>query len=185
MKKFHILLLAIISLTLSSCAYLEGLSNPKQEDLSFLEKGVKIDIKKFFTGDVEAFAIMQDENEKVISTQTIKINGRWTDNKGVIQHEFVYYGGEKDSRTWLMTLNPDGTFEATGHEVAVMARGRQAGNLAQMVYTLLVPGVEGKQEAKFEDTMYLVDEKSMILISKFQKKNGEKGTYTISLKKIN
>lgn len=183
---FRFVAFIALASALSSCAYVDKLLSPhRATELDYLDKSTKIDIKKFFTGDVEAFAIIQDENAKIIGTYSSKINGKWDENKGVIQHNFIDDSGNKENRTWLITLQPDGTFEVVGHDFTKTADGKQLGNAAQMIYSLIVRTKEGKEEVKFEDKMYLVDEKSMILISNFTKPNGDTGKKIVSLRKIN
>jgi Protein of unknown function (DUF3833) len=173
--------IAVIS-SLSSCAYFESLN--KSPDLDYLDKGAKMDIKKFFNGEVEGFAITKDEDDKIIGTQTIKITGKWEENKGVVQQNFVYSDGKKDNRTWLITINPDGTFDAVGHDVSSLGKGKQSGNAAQMTYSLLIVGKKDtKQEMKFEDRIYLIDEKSAIMISNFGGGYNPFGQTVFSLKK--
>ncbi len=158
--------------------------------LDYIESSSKLDIKKFFNGDIEAFSIKQDENEKIIGTAIIKISGKWDENKGTIQQNFVYNDGTKDSRTWLITLNSDGTFDAIGHDVSSPAQGKQIGNAALSNYTLAFGSKAAKEEVSFDDRMYMVDEKSMIMISSFKKLGSKSvgknlsGKSIISLKKI-
>jgi hypothetical protein len=184
MKNFSRFFLAVFFVSsLSSCAFLDRFN--KAPELDFLDRGSKIDLKKFFNGEIEAFAITQDENGKISGTQTAKISGKWDENKGVIQQNFIYADGTKDSRTWLITINSDGTFDAVGHDVTSPAKGKQSGNAAQMIYSLSLAGKDGKQEVKFEDKMYLVDDKSMIMISNFKRGYSSSGKSIFSLKKIN
>ena len=186
MKKLsQLTLIAALIVNISSCAFLDKLSKPQMSELDSLEKGgTKMDYKKFFTGDIEYFAITKNAEDKIISTQTAKINGKWDENKGVVQQNFFNSDGSKDSRTWLITLNADGTFEASGHNVASEAKGRQTGNAAQLFYSLMLKTAEGKEEVNFDDKIYLVDDKSAIMVSKSKKKSGSIITTTVSLKKI-
>jgi hypothetical protein len=166
MKKFLRFSTAVIAISmLSSCAYFENLFSKKQiAELDSLETAPKIDIKKFFNGDVEGFAITQDSSGKIIGTIQVKISGKWDENKGEIKQNFIYDGTTKDSRIWLVTVNVDGTFDAIGHDFVAPAQGKQVGNALQMLYTLNLMDQGSKQPVGFEDKMYLVDEKSMIEI---------------------
>lgn len=192
MKKFlKILALVTITLSLPSCVLFEGLSSKKiVEPLDYIEGATKLDIKKFFDGNIEAFGIKQNSVGKIISTSTVKITAKWDENKGTIQQNFFYQDGSKDNRTWLITVNSDGTFGAVGHDVFVPAQGKQIGNAAQSSYGLMVSQKGIKTEVSYEDRMYLVDEKSMIVISKFFTKGSTKedqdtsGKIIFSLKKI-
>ena len=186
MKKFLRFSTAIIAISmLSSCAYFENLFAKKQiAELDSLETAPKIDIKKFFNGDIEGFAITQDSAGKIIGTVQVKISGKWDENKGEIKQNFIYDSATKDSRIWLVTVNADGTFDAIGHDFTAPAQGKQIGNAAQMLYSLNLMDQGSKQAVRFEDKMYLVDEKSMIEISTYKKANGISGKTITSLKKI-
>ncbi len=183
MKKISsaILLLSL----LPSCAALNNFNKPSE--LDSISKGAKFDIKKFFEGDVEGFAIIQDSSGKIIDTEALKINGKWDGNKGVIQQNFVYASGNKDSRTWLITMDESGsTFSAIGHDIAAPAQGKQVGNAMQMIYALMLPGKMDKQKVKvnFEDKIYLVDDESAIMISNFAAGFSSPSKSIISLKKV-
>lgn len=182
MKK--ILSAILLASLLSSCALLQNFRKPAEIDS--LDKGAKFDVKKFFNGDIEGFALIQDQDGKIIDTETLKINGKWDDNKGVIQQNFVYGSGAKDNRTWLITLDDNGsTFEAVGHDVVVAAQGKQVGNAMQMSYTLSISNKGEKQKISFDDRIYLIDEKSAIMISKSTIGFSSSKKFIISLKKLN
>lgn len=172
----------IFASLISSCAMVDKFNKPT--DIDYLERGAKIDMKRFFNGDLEGFAITQDETGKITGTQTVKINGKWEENKGVVQYSVSYSDGKKDSRTWLITANDDGTFDAVGHDVAGPAKGKQVGNAAQMIYTLLQASPQGKKEVKFEERMYLVDDKSMIMVVNIKKGFQASGKSIVSIKKL-
>lgn len=162
---------AIITLSLSSCAQLQGYFAPKAPpQLDYLSGATKMDIKKFFNGDIEGFAIKQDATGKITGTMTVKMNGKWEDEKGVLQQNFVNADGTKDSRTWLITVDADGTYDAVGHNVIAPAKGIQLGNAAQSLYSLMLAAKMGKEEVAYEEKIYLVDEKSAIMIVNFTNK---------------
>ncbi len=178
MKNFSKIFTAtIISLSLSSCAVMQNFLAPKPApQLDYIDGATKMDIKKFFNGDVDGFAIKQDSTGKIVGTVTAKINGKWDENKGVIQQNFVYSDGTKDSRTWLVTVDSDGTFDAVGHDVSVPAKGKQSGNAAQSLYSLVLGAKGEKIQVNFEERMYLIDEKSMIMIVNFDKKKSDQNS---------
>lgn len=181
----RILFSIIFLFTLSSCAALQNMISPKASfsEVNTVSSAGRIDIKNFFNGDLEGFAITKDQNDKITDVNTIKVEGSWEGNKGVIKKTYFYSTGKKDSRTWLVTVNNDGTFDAVGHDVASPGRGRQIGNVAQMIYSLLVPENGVKSEVRFEDKMYMVDKNSMIMITSFKKAYGS-GTNITSLSKV-
>lgn len=184
MKKISLVI--FLALFVSSCSFIQGLRKPVEIDS--LDKGAKFDMKKFFSGDIEGFALIQDQNGKIIDTEILKINGKWDDNKGVIQQNFTYGSGAKDSRTWLITIDESGSFSAVGHDVVVAAQGKQVGNAMQMAYSLLVSNKSEnkteKQKTNFDDRIYLIDEKSAIMISTSTVGFSSSKKSIISLKKL-
>lgn len=190
--KIRIYLAAIISsLILSSCANFQQKKQYQAPELDYLtENTTNANIKDFFNGEVEAFAITQDKNGKINGSYTAEINGKWNDNRGTIEQSFVKNDGSKEYRTWLITLEDEGKFTAIGHDVASPGKGKQIGNAVQMLYTLSLEGHDaegfstGKEDVKFEDTIYAVDENSMIMISNMIKGNNYVGKTIVSLKKL-
>jgi len=172
MKNFSkISLIALTLVATSSCALVEKFMAPKPlPQIDYLEGAQKMDIKKFFDGDIAGFAIKQGENGKIIETQSITVSASWDENKGVIKKNAVANDGTKDIRTWLITVNSDGTFDAVGHDVASPAKGKQIGNAAQSFYSLMVNDKSGREEVEFEERMYLVSDDQMMMITNFKRK---------------
>jgi hypothetical protein len=169
-----------ILLILASCQHkLSFVSEPPLDHL----QSSKIDISKFFNGQLEGFAIIRDNSGNIISKEIINVDARWDQNKGKINWEYLK-DGKRDTRTWLITLNTDGTFDAFGHDAVVPGVGRQVGNASQMLYILMEKDGITKSEVKFSDKTYLVDENSAIVISKFGSKFGDKKEKIISLIKV-
>ncbi len=174
----------LLSLTLLFCvASCASLLSKKPQEIDYLDNSLKMDVKSFFTGDIEAFSIVRNSHDKIISTTTAKLNGKWEENRGVLKYDFTYLDGSKDSRTWFITLNSDSSFEIVGHDVAAGFSGSQIGNVAYMNYVLVSRGNKGQIRTNYEDKMYLVNEKSMILITKFKRVGGDSGTVITSLRK--
>lgn len=171
MKNFiRVVALVATASALSSCALIEKYTY-KPHEINSLEKAQKFDVKNFFNGDLEVFAINQDNEGKITSTFTAKMNGKWEENKGVLQQSFIYDNGKKDSRTWLITTDGDGTFNAVGHDVLTPVKGKQVGNAMQMIYSLSTKSDGAKQIKDYEDNIYLVDDRSAIGVS-FVRKDG-------------
>ncbi len=187
MKKSSKILILFFCATISfSCKMTKKPDVEEPQVLDYLQKGTKMDVKKFFNGDIEGFSITQNSEGKIINAQNIKMNGKWEDNKGVLEQRFVDVDGKKENRTWLITINDDGTLTGVAHDISAAASGIQTGNSMRMGYNLSLNdlSVKGsvKQDVKFEDRVYLVDEKSAIMISNFTRL-GSSGKTIIALKK--
>lgn len=173
-------------LSLSSCSYFDFLkSQDKEKEISFLEMAPKVDLKQFFRGEIESFAIIKDGNDKIIGSYTGTMRGEWDENKGVLKQNFLYNDGKRDNRTWLITDNVDGTFSAVGHDVVESETGKQIGNTIQMPYSFAVLENGVKQKIRYEDNFYLVDSSSMIGTSVAKSSRGIVISKSlISLKKV-
>jgi len=183
-----LLLLALTLETLASCESFQQFTSPKNKALApvdYLEKAPKIDIKNFFNGDLEGFAITQDAQGKIDTSYTAKITGKWEDGRGTVQYNYLFNGGKKDSRTWLITINDPTSYSAIGHDFIETAQARNQGNASVVNYSLSTLFKEKKQRVDFEDQFYLVDEKSAIVISTMKQNGRVVGKAIISLKKVN
>ena len=185
---FRLSSIILLVFLLSSCATSRTDENDLR-DFDSLDNGVKMDIRKFFSGDIEGSGIVQDGNGKIKKTYIVKVNGKWDDNKGVVSQNFQYSDGTKDGRTWLITMDANNiAFTAIGHEVSTPARGKQVGNSAQMSYSTSTQEKDGDKmgavEPRFDEKMYLVDDKSMIIVSRFIKNAIDSGKIIMSLKKV-
>jgi hypothetical protein len=152
--------------------------------LDFVANAPQMNIRKFLDGELEGHGVKFDKNNQIIEVQNVKIKSQWQANKAQIQIDYLYDNQLFDSRTWLLTLNSNGNFEAIGHDSVGQAKGRHIGNAMQMVYNLLLPHYDKKIETHFDDKYYLVDEKSAILISKISKFYQYDSSWIFSLKKI-
>lgn len=180
---FRLVAIFATALALSSCAFIEKFTH-KPTEITTLDKAPKFDVKTFFNGDIEVFAITQDVEGKIIGSYTAKMNGKWEDAKGVLQQNFIYDGGKKDSRTWLITTDSDGVFNAVGHDVVTPVKGKQIGNAMQMLYTLSLPQNGKKENVDYEDNIYLVEDRSALGITMIRKDGMPFGKSIVSYKKV-
>lgn len=163
MRFIYVKILVIILFSLTSCQNMVGFS--KLPALDSLKNSHKMNIREFFDGDISGFAITRNSSGKIMGSKNIKISASWDQNKGHLKQEFLDPRGDRQTRTWLVTLHKDGTFDAIGHDAIAPALGRQVGNAAQMIYTLMLNKSGMKKKYKFDDRIYLVDPKSAIMIS--------------------
>lgn len=174
--------------TLASCEAFNQFASQRNKSVApidYLERAPKIDIKNFFSGDLEGFAIVQDQQGKIDTSYTAKVSGKWEESRGTVQYNYTFNGGKKDSRTWLITINDPTGYSAIGHDFIETAQGRNQGNASVVNYSLSTLLKEKKQRVDFEDQLYLVDEKSAIIISTMRQGNSIVGKAIISLKKTN
>ena len=178
---------AILQLTTACQQFLNNTTPARVlPPIDSLENAPKMNIKNFLNGDLEGFAIVQDAKGNIEKTFTTKVSGKWEDVRGTVQFNFAFNGGKKDSHTWLITLGEEGTYTVIGHDFSdPAAQGRHLNNVSQVVYTLMVPYKEKKQKIDFEDSFYLVDSSSAILVSVMRQGDEIIGKTIVALKKSN
>lgn len=135
-----------------------------------------LDLATYFNGPLEAHGIFQDRSGKVVKRFIVKMEGRWTGNKGVLDEHFTYSDGTKERRVWHLEKLADGRYTGTASDVEGQAQGQISGNAFNWQYTLKLP-VDGKTySVQFDDWMYLMDDRVMLnraTMSKFGIKLGE------------
>lgn len=135
-----------------------------------------LDLATYFNGPLEAHGIFQDRSGKVVKRFIVKMEGRWTGNKGVLDEHFTYSDGTKERRVWHLEKLADGRYTGTAGDVEGQAQGQISGNAFNWQYTLKLP-VDGKTySVQFDDWMYLMDDRVMLnraTMSKFGIKLGE------------
>lgn len=182
------LLLFVAVFVLSSCGVLEKLKGSSQNKtlspIVYLNNAPKYDVKKFLNGDLEGFAIVRNEKDEIIDSFTAKVDGFWEENRGTIKYSFKFNNGKKDARTWLITVERSGDYEAVGHDFAAPAKGRQSGNVSEIIYSLKKEYRGRKEKIDHDDKIYLVDKNSAIVISEMRIGKKMIGRVTLSLKKL-
>lgn len=176
-------ILLFFALTLTTSCTHSLFSSASKVNHSYLPKNFKGDFQSFFNGDIEGFSIIKDKDGNITNARKISVSGSWEDNKGIIRKKFTDKDNKKTSRTWLLTLNPDGSFTAIGHDALNGAKGTTTGNMTHINYRLSLDINENKSPTTYDENMYLIDGDSMIMITKFESDNGDKGKEITSLKK--
>jgi opacity protein-like surface antigen len=167
MKRRHSLLAAAVLLT--GCA-----SAPAPADYA-AERPV-FELERYFDGKVSAHGIFTDRGGKVVRRFSVAMDCRWNGDEGVLDEDFSYSDGKKERRVWHIKKLPGGRYAGTAADVVGTAQGQAAGNALQWNYTLRLPVDGSVYEVRFDDWMFLVDDKVMLnkaVMSKFGLRLGE------------
>ena len=176
MKKFLLLINISLLMFCSSCSS----TSPK----IYSQSPLKMDIRNYFRGNLEAHGILQDRSGKVIKTFTVKMKGTWKGNDGKLEEDFVFSDGKTDHRVWDLKVFDDNNFTGKAGDVVGIAKGEQYGNAMRMNYTLTIPYENRKINVNIDDWMFLIDNDSLINISQLKKFGFKVATLTIGFKKI-
>jgi hypothetical protein len=140
--------------------------------------------KDFFTGPVEAWGIIQDFNDKMSKSFTIRINGSWDGKAGRIEELFNWSDGTITERVWRIDHVSDHQYKGYTQEMDGEALGHASGNVMNWKYKLNVP-INGELiEINFDDWCYAVDQNVIINRSKMKKMGITIGEITIVMKKV-
>lgn len=144
-----------------------GCASPRIQ--AYRENTPVVDMREYFNGKLMAVGTVQDITGKVVSRFTADITGKFDKNSGTLDEEFTFDDGTKEARNWRFTINDDGSFKGTAHDVIGDAVGTQAGNAIFMNYTLKRT-IDGRtMEFSMDDRLYLIDNTYMMNQTKMRK----------------
>ena len=160
------------ALALSACA------GPQISD--YAAETPVLDLRKYFTGTVDAWGIFTDRSGRVVKRFTVVIDCQWQGDEGVLDEAFTYSDGTLQRRVWRLKALPNGRYEGRADDVVGMATGQTKGNAFQWQYTLALP-VDGKVwEVQFDDWMFLMNDSVMLNKAVMSKLGVTLGEVTLS-----
>jgi hypothetical protein len=170
------LALATLSLGLSGCA--------SQDIRQYANERPVLDLSQYFNGKVMAHGVFQNRSGQVVRRFVVEMDGRWEGHQGVLDEWFTYADGTRERRIWRLTKHEGGRYTGTADDVVGQAEGQAVGNAFFWTYTLRLP-VDGKvYEVRFDDWMYLVDEKVMLNRATMSKFGIRLGEVTLAFTKV-
>ena len=158
----------------SAAVLLPGCATQQIADYA-AEKPV-LDLRTYFNGVLDAYGVFTDRSGKVVKRFTVVMNCSWLGDKGILDEDFTYSDGTKQKRIWRLTALPDGKYTGTADDVVGVANGQARGNAFYWTYTLSLPVDGSVYEVRFDDWMYLMNDKVMLnkaTMSKFGIRLGE------------
>jgi len=170
-KLFKSILLIISLILITSCS---KNSSMKPED--FKNKEPRLIIEEYLSGNVKAWGVLQNRSGKVTRQFSADLDGKWDGKQLTLDEKFNWDDGEIQTRQWQITKIDDNNYEGTAADVVGKAKGYSYGSAFKFEYILLVP-VKGREiKIKFDDWIFLQDEKVAInraTMTKFGLKVGE------------
>ena len=160
------------ALALSACA------GPQISD--YAAETPVLDLRKYFTGTVDAWGVFTDRSGRVVKRFTVVIDCQWQGDEGVLDEAFTYSDGTLQRRVWRLKALPNGRYEGRADDVVGMATGQTKGNAFEWQYTLALP-VDGKVwEVQFDVWMYLMNDRVMLNKAVMSKLGVTLGEVTLS-----
>lgn len=167
-------LLAVVAIaaTLAGCASVEPQSYAAEKPV--------LDLRTYFNGTLIGHGMFQSRSGKVERRFVVTIDAKWEGNVGTLDERFVWSDGEQQRRVWTLTRTGDGTYTGTADDVVGTAQGRAAGNALYWTYTLALPVSGRTWHVRFDDWMYLIDDRVMLNTAVMSKWGIRLGQVTLS-----
>ena len=122
----------------------------------------KMDMQTYFNGQIKAWGLFQNYREKVIKRFHVDMHGEWKGNKGTLDEHFTYSDGTTQRRVWNLVRIDEHTYSGTAGDVVGEATGVAYGHALRWKYTMALEVDDDVYHVKFDDWMYLIDEKTVI-----------------------
>jgi len=130
----------------------------------YLNESPQFDLFTFFNGKTKAWGIVQNFSGDVVQRFTVSIDGTLHNDNHIELNEWFTYqqGGGLASRTWQIHRLEDGKIQGSAGDIAGMANGTIFGNAFQFVYEMDLPVDDTTYRVKFDDWMWMLDERTLI-----------------------
>ena len=160
----NVFLLIIFFGVTTSCG-----NNSAMKPEDFKDKKPRLIIENYLSGNIKAWGVLQNRSGKVTRQFSVNLNGIWDGNKLILNEEFNWDDGEIQTRQWQINKINNHNYEGTADDVVGTAKGYSYGSAFKFEYVLLVP-VKGKEiKIKFDDWIFLQDDKVAINRAKMTK----------------
>lgn len=120
------------------------------------------DLKTYFDGDVTAWGIVQDYNDKTTRRFCVDIVASWQENRGTLHETFYFADGEEQIRIWQIAIDDNGFVTGTAGDVVGDASGSATGMSFNWQYTLRVPVDDSEYDLFIDDWMFMMDDNRMM-----------------------
>ncbi len=166
---------------LISVILLQACTSPSIE--KYKDEKPLLQLDKYLNGRLEADGIFTDRSGFVKKRFHVIMICNWENEKGTLDESFTYSDGSKSKRIWKITKKSDTEFTGTAADVVGEAIGHASGNAFQWQYTMALQVDDKTYNVKFDDWMYLMNDKVMLNRSSMSKWGIHLGDVTLSFLK--
>lgn len=138
---------------------------------------------EFFNGHLTAHGVLKNRSGKVTRYFVATIEGHWENGQGELKEEFLFDDGERQYRTWKMTLDANNELIATANDVVGESLGKYAGNSFNLNYQLKVKYKDSDLVLKVNDWMWLIDQDTLLNESVLTKWGFKVGSVQLTIKR--
>lgn len=181
MKRRVVIATCLATSAAAMTALLGGCATPQIGDYAAEKPG--LDLRAYFNGTLDAYGVFTDRSGKVVKRFTVVMRCAWQGDEGVLDEDFSYSDGSRQNRVWRLTHLGDGKFTGRADGVVGVASGRQSGNAFYWVYTMALPVDGTVYQVRFDDWMYLINDRVMLNKAQMSKFGIHLGDVTLSFTK--
>lgn len=182
MRRLVPAVLLLATLGLAACTAKPGFDDPVLSDR-------KLDLEKFFDGDLVAYGQFQDVLGTVRRRFEVTIAGDWDGERLRLVEDFLYEDGATEQRVWTLVKTGPDSWTGTAPGVIGVAEGREDGDRFNWRYEidLPVPSADGTVETVrvvFDDWMWLLTEDRLLNRAYVRRFGVDIGDVIISFEKL-
>ena len=137
----------------------------------------------YFEGRTRAWGMFETITGKVKKSFVADIEGRWDGDDFLLEEDFTFSDGEKDTRTWRLKFNDDGSFQASCADTPTPGKGMMAARRGDLAYSMALKVGGKKMMLSFSDLFYQIDEQTVLNRAKVKKFGIPVGQVLISFRK--
>ena len=135
----------------------------------YADKAPQFSPTDFFSGQLTAHGVVKDFRGRAIRHFNADIKACWEGGVGTLDEQFVFDDGERQTRIWTLTPDPDGGYAATAGDVVGKGNAAWRGNVMFLDYLLQLELDSGPFVVRIDDRMYRVSDDVVINESKMKK----------------
>ncbi|MDR9828133.1 DUF3833 domain-containing protein [Vibrio sp. FNV 38] len=159
MKRLLVAFVIVISFLIGCSADIED----------FKEADLRFNLFDFFTGETQAWGMVQDYSGLQTRRFDVDIVGKVAGDTLTLVEDFQFSDGEVSERIWVIKAIGNGEYQGTADDVIGIAKGREVGNALQWEYEMDLQ-VDGEHyRVTFEDWMYRQDSHHMFNVAEIKK----------------
>lgn len=138
---------------------------------------------EYFEGRTRAWGLFETITGKVKKSFVADIEGRWDGTDFLMEEDFTFSDGEKETRTWRLKFDADGSFRASCADTPTPGKGVIKDMRGDLKYSMALNVGGRKVMLSFSDLFYQVDEYTVINRAKVKKFGIPVGQVLISFRK--
>ena len=173
MTKSSYMFLLLCFITLSSC---------DSQHLQYKGNLPALQFENFFADRLCAWGTIHDTGGELTRKFVATIDASTMDGITRLEEEFLFNDGEVQQRVWLFERKGE-SLTGTAGDVVGVALGQLWGDSLNLKYTLLVKTDSNEWEISMDDWLHLVDESTLLGVTKMSKFGLSVGEIRIAIQK--